>query len=77
MINTFANLETDDTISVQSKRLKDQAATITELQHKMIELTAKEESLQSQVVLAKQHAQQVCSVRFVVLCSVAELSNTT
>ena len=52
--------ETDDTIAVQATRLKDQAAKITELQHKVLEMTAKEDSLKSQVELAKQHAQQVC-----------------
>lgn len=51
--------ETDDTIAVQATRLKDQAAKITELQHRVLEMTAREDSLKSQVELAKQHAQQV------------------
>ena len=51
--------DSDDTIAVQASRLKEQAAKITELQHRLLEITAKEDSLKSQVELAKQHAQQV------------------
>lgn len=59
LITVQLHLETDETISVQASRLREQSGKITDLQHKIIELTAREESLQSQVVLAKQHAQQV------------------
>ena len=51
--------DSDDTIAVQSSRLREQTAKITELQHRLLEMTAREDSLKSQVELAKQHAQQV------------------
>ena len=49
----------DETIAAQAARLKEQSQKMTKLQHTIIELTSREESLQEQVKLAKQHAQQV------------------